>query len=101
MVKSFHEQAVNHSRLCMGIDVPPTPLEIKAILTGWQKTGSGQKPWLQLKIGLDSCKIEWYFGQVGLGLAMTLVFRRLGALWVVRWYPDQIAFQWRRLVQVL
>jgi len=33
MVKSFHEQAVNHSRLCMGIDVQPTPLEIKAILT--------------------------------------------------------------------
>ena len=82
--------------LRMGIDVQPTPLEIKAILTVvpvavYLVKGPVGKNWakprLQVKIGLGNCKTEWYFGQVDLCLAMTLVPRRLGALWVVRWYP--------------
>ena len=80
----------------MGIGVQPTPLEIKAILTVvtvavYLVKGPVGKNWakprLQVKIGLGNCKTEWYFGQVDLCLAMTLVPRRLGALWVVRWYP--------------
>ena len=82
--------------LRMGIGVQPTPLEIKAIMTvvtvavyfvKGPVCKNWAKPRLQVKIGSGNCKTEWYFGQVDLCLAMTLVPRRLGALWVVRWYP--------------
>ena len=78
----------------MGIDDQPTPLETKEILTvvvvavysGQGPVGKNwAKPWSQVEIGLENCKIEWYFGQVHLGLAMALVSRRLGAFGVVRW----------------
>ena len=82
--------------LRMGIEDQPTPLEIKAILdvvlvAVYLVSGpvgkKWAKPWSQVKIGLVIANFEWYFGQGGLGLAMTLVFRRLGALGVVRRYP--------------
>jgi hypothetical protein len=81
--------------LRMGIDVQHTPLEIKAILivvpvaVYLVKGPVGKnwsKPWLHVKIGLGNCKVKWCFGQVGLGLAMTLVSRGLGALRVVGWF---------------